>query len=459
MGTTKHTVEQEAQMRYESAFEMLACRCLGEPYNFHRVAPMLLPGLLNSGLHSAKIVAACLAQANKSDGYTPQSIALECGIPPAMALEMAQRDAEMTLTDAIESFLLYHGQWAELRLSTYTESWVRSGLTADEMQAEREKARKDFGLAARLTSSDGKEEFEAKLLAAIDGIQYTYPVTPYLRAMRESVPFYEPGDYIVTAALTGQGKTYDVLNQILHNALNGVPSCYINLENTPANVQKRLWQMVCGVWFKSDLRGTDEQMREYLRVWEMIKKLPIYSYNPGRELNGIVSTIRQAWYEHGVQFAGIDYAQLMRIAGYKGARNYELGEISGTIRSLALDLKIPINALAQFKQEVSKTAEKRGGLYDIKDCADFAQDATIVKTLYRPGYFDISVSPDGQPYPDNYADHFIAKGRETGPFLVCCRFDPIKGFYDIPNELSIPTYEPTFDPSQARPKKDQDIPF
>ena len=53
MGLEKQTIEQEAQTRYETAFETLACRCLGEPYNFYRIAPMLLPGTLNSTLQAA----------------------------------------------------------------------------------------------------------------------------------------------------------------------------------------------------------------------------------------------------------------------------------------------------------------------------------------------------------------------------------------------------------------------
>ena len=106
MGAITHTIEQEVQTRYETAFETLAHRCLGEPYNFHQVAPMLLPGLLQSDLHSAKVIASCLLQYTKADGYTPQSVGLQCGIPPAMAVEMAMRDSEMGLTDAMESFLL-----------------------------------------------------------------------------------------------------------------------------------------------------------------------------------------------------------------------------------------------------------------------------------------------------------------------------------------------------------------
>lgn len=465
MGIAKRTIEEEVNERYETAFEILACRCLGEPYNFHRIAPMLLPGILKSGLQAAKIVAACGEFFLKNDSYSPQAIALSIGLPPSLLLEMSMRDGEMTLPEAMDSFLLYHGQWAELRISDFSKSWIMKGMSSEEMQGEQVKARRDFGLSSRLNVSDGKAEFEKRLLAAIDGIMHTYPVSPYLASLRRLIPYYEPGDYIVVEALSGVGKSYEALNQVLYNSINGVPSCLINLENTPSNNQKRIWQMYSKCPFKSDMRGTDEQMSHYLQCWEAVKQMPFKSFNPGTELQAVLSTIRQDWHDRGIQFAVIDYAQLMCIPGYRGGRNYELGEISRSFRSLALELQIPIMALAQTKQEVDKTATKRPGMWDIKDCANFAQDATIVKALYRPSYHQIEVDEQNNPYPKDYADHFIAKGRETGIALAECRFNWIEGFHDVPSSTQFPTkstspdFNPAIIPQSARPGNSEDIPF
>jgi len=462
MGATKPTISEEVQKRYETAFDTLACRVMGEPYNFHRVAPMLLPGIVNSDLHAAKIVKECLHQFSKKGGYSQQSVALACNITTSDALEMAQTDAEMQLTDAMDSFLLYHGQWAEMRLARFVDGWVIAGMSSEEIQAESAKGRREFGLSAKLEVNDGKAGFESRLIAAIDGIQYTHPVTPYLKSMRDIVPFYAPGDYIIVGALSGQGKTYDVLNQIYHNSLGGVPSCYINLEMTPEDVQERIWQMHTNQQFKSDLRGSDAEMQRYLRTWDEVKKMPFMSYNPGRSIESIVATIRQDYYERGIQFAAVDYAQKMTSNTYRGARNYELSEISGELRALALELQIPIYVPAQLKQEVAKTHDKRGGMYDIKDCADFTQDATLVQILYRPGYFDIkhyeTASGGQEIYPEGYADRFIAKGRKVGTSLAVCRFDHIRGFYDEPDLTQFQTDKPV-DINQFKPDTKEDIPF
>jgi hypothetical protein len=363
----------------------------------------------------------------------------------------------MSLPDAMETFLTYYGQWVEVRVSEQTHGYVIRGLSSEEIQSEQAKARREYGLCSRLEQSDGKDGFEAKLAAALEGRIVDYPVKPFLPSLRSVVQHYEPGDYIAVGALTGNGKSYYALNQIKHTAEAGIPCTLINLENSPENMQKRLWQMEAGVLFKEDLRANETQMRHYLDTWQRIKTLPIKGFNPGRTLNAILNTIRQDFYDRGTQFAVIDYAQLISVPGWKGNRNYELGEVSAELRSLALELKIPIMALAQFKQEVSKTGNKRGGLYDIRDCANFAQDATFMQSLYRPSVFDIDVDDRGVPYPEKYADVFVCKGRETGIALCEARFDPIRGFYP-PDDLPTPTQLPTTDFTNHRPKH-EDIPF
>jgi len=118
----------------------------------------------------------------------------------------------------------------------------------------------------------------------------------------------------------------------------------------------------------------------------------------------------------------------VNIPGYRGTRNYELGEVSAEFRSLALELKIPVMVLAQLKQEVVRTASKRGGLYDIKDCANFAQDAEFVHILHRPN--EHLNEGEVSEFDDDYADVTNVKGRETGRLMATCKFNHVLGFYD-----------------------------
>lgn len=437
--------------KYDRALETLAARAVGEPYNFFRVDSEIYPAMFGNGFFG-QVLAMCQKQFRKENRYSAHTVAAEMSVAPETISALAMRDTEMDLPFAFDMFREIYGQFVEIQIADFVSGWIAQGKTSEEVQIEAGKMRREKGLTPRATGSDGKEEFQAELFAALEGKVFDYPVKPHLSELRKLIPHYEPGDYIVVAALSGVGKTYYGLNTIHHNALNGIPSCCINLENTPKNVQKRIWQMESGIRFRRDMSNlSDEETRTLSNAWDRVKyKMPFKSLNPGPTLPAILSAIRHDYNERGIQFALIDYAQLISIPGYRGGRNYELGEISAAFRALALELQIPIMVLAQMKQEVSKTGDRRGGMYDIKDCANFAQDATFVQTLYRPFYFEIYEDASGNPYAERDADVTVVKGRETGRAFAVCEFDMIRGFQDkapvsaqFPATPSTPTPPPS----------------
>ena len=435
MGATKQHTEVKSPTaawtgvydRYDRSLEILTCRALGEPYNFFRIEHELCEPMFGGGVFG-KVLEVCQRQFKKDGRFSVQTVAIESGIPPETLSEFSMRHAEMDLPFAFDAFRDTYGQFVEIQIAELVAGWIMQGKTSEEIIIEAEKMRRAKGVRGRSTGTDGVAEFEAELLAAIDGKVFDFPVKPHLPKMRSLTPHYEPGDYIVVAALSGIGKTYYGLNTVYFNALRGVPCCCINLENTPKNILKRIWQMHGGNRFHRDLSGDDRQGIAHLQAWEDVKKLPLRSHNPGPTLPAILSTIRFEYNERGIQFALIDYAQLISIPGYHGGRNYELGEISAAFRALALELNIPIMVLAQLKQEVVKYADRRGGLYDIKDCANFAQDATFVQILHRPS--EVEKEGEFSELPEDYADVTTVKGRETGRAKAECRFNPILGFFE-----------------------------
>lgn len=426
----------------KNASRILAGACLSEPWAFYLVADQVSAQMFSDGDLSDKTMMECMAQHKKFGKYTIESISTAlCDTPEIKSelLKLAAEGAGADLAFAFDVFYDMYGQKTEMDIAQKIPYWVSQGQTSTEIIINSEKTRREAGLNNKTKGSDGKAEFEAKLTMAYEGIIPDYPVKPFLEKMRALIPHYEGGDYIVVVASTGNGKSYYALNQLFYLGMLGIPCTYINLENTPANVQKRLWQMRTGQGFKNDMsaRG-QEKIKEGFAAWEEIKAMPINSMNPGPTLGAVVSAIRREKVERGTMFAVVDYVQLMNIVGYRGGRNYELGDISAALKTLTLELNIPIVALAQAKQEVSKTADKRPGMYDVKDCANFTQDATYVKCLYRPSYWNIggAENNNGQwvEYPPNYADILIDKGRETGKGLCEARFNPVLGFYDVPPE-------------------------
>ena len=447
--------------QYQTSVEMLAKRMLGEPYNFHRIQGFVQKEAIrpSHGIWQ-HIILECIDQYSRNASYSSATVA--ASINPEYIGEYynySLEHSEMDLPTAYAYFLDAYGRFVETQIASSVGNWLLDGYSALETVSMADKMRREKSIAASVKGSDGRQEFEAELFASMEGKIFDYPIKPFLRSMREKTYFYEPEDYIVVAMLTGAGKSYYALNQMYYSASQGHPCLYVNLENAPKSVQKRLWQMHIGEGFKRDFSYlTIEEMREYKEAWEHVKELPIRSVNPGRNLENVVSVIREERYERGIELAVVDYAQLMKVRGHKGGRNYELAEISATLRALNLELKIPIMVMAQVLKDVWNKPERRAGIFDIKDCSEFSFDATIVELPYRPEYVKIENDPDGNPYPKAYADIHRGKGRESGPGGWVCQFDWIRGFHDLPVVDEFERYNPMA--GITRPAfDDQDIPF
>lgn len=453
----KFANEYEAlDAKFKNALFTLSCRALAEPFNFYRIDGEFSTAMLHyeRGTIEAAIMAECQKQFRQSGRYSPQTVLAEIPGAGNDIISRTAQDVEIDLPMAFDFFRDILGRMVEKENSLSFVGRLSQNLSSEEIQTASAKLRRERGYLARQTGSDGIADFEAELCAALEGKTFDYPVKPHLASLRKLIPSFEPGDYGVITALTGIGKTYFALNMVYHNALAGVPCSIINLENTPKNIIRRVWQMHGESRFQKNLECDDAQTLKHLKAWEEVKKMPFRSHNPGRSLPAILSTIRHEWNERGIQFAIVDYAQLISVPEYRGNRNYELGEVSAEFRALALDLQIPIFVLAQLKQEVTKTGDRRGGIYDIKDCANFAQDATFVMSLYRPSEVDVLTDSEGVPYPDNYADITIVKGRETGRAQAKCFFDPIRGFYE-----TSPNFNPALPGGVLNNRNEEYLPF
>lgn len=464
MGVITLPTFEEVEARFETAAKMLCSRVLAEPYNFHLIDSKMSAPMGATASNVGAIFLEAQRQFRASRQYSPHSVAMALKLDKSELMSLALEDSAIELLPAFDLFREQYGRKVEADISKEVEGLLYHGKTSEEIAVIQQQRRRDAGLLSTPAASDGKDEFETELVLALEGKVVEYPIKPVIKNMRKMIPHHEPGEYIIIGARTGMGKTYLGLNYIHQASLSGIPTAYINLENTPKNVQKRIWQMHSGIKFKHDLsKLSDAEMKKAVDDWEAVKKMPFKSHHTGRSLQTILNTIRQEYYERGIQLAVIDYIQLMREISFKGNKAGEIGEISAEVRALCLDLKIPLIALAQINRETETKSDKRPGLADLKGSGDLEQDAATVLFPFRPCYYDGLVDEHGMPYSEDYAEIHIAKGRDVGIGLVECRFDPIRGFYDKsddPFSTQFPATTPApFTVPTARGLKDMDIPF
>jgi replicative DNA helicase len=448
--------------QYEAAASILAGKVLEEPYNFHQIAGLITSGILNTEGMAGAIITAAANQFKEKREYSVHTIAKAMHIETGYLLALTDKDHGLDTRTAFSFLADIYGQRVELEIAQHVEGLVYQGDTSEQIKIKCDQKRKESGLIQLNVSSDGKQEFEEELNSALQGIVVDYPIKPPIKAMRQIIKHHEPGEYIVIGGRTGMGKSFIGLNYIYEASQKNIPSCYINLENTPKNIQKRIWQMHTNIKYDFDLSGlSDSQMTRATTGWDEVKKMPFKTHHTGRSVQTILNTIRQDYYERGIQLAVIDYIQLMKDNTIKGNRAAEIQEISAEVRSLCLDLKIPLIALAQIGREAERSTSKRPGLSDLKGSGGLEEDAATVLLLFRPSYYDIDSDENGNRYADNYADIHVCKGRDVGTGLVECRFDPVRGFFD--KEDTTPSFQPaipfTIPNNLKKYDRNQEVPF
>lgn len=101
----------------------------------------------------------------------------------------------------------------------------------------------------------------------------------------------------------------------------------------------------------------------------------------------------------GLGLVVIDYLQLIDSSGkYQGARQQEISEISRKLKTMALDLNVPVIALSQLSRSVEKREDKKPVLSDLRESGAIEQDADIVAALHAPET-DVPQTDDSIPSP------------------------------------------------------------
>ena len=113
----------------------------------------------------------------------------------------------------------------------------------------------------------------------------------------------------------------------------------------------------------------------------------------------------------------IDYLQLIQGTDrYKGNRVQEVTEISRSLKTLAMELKVPVIALSQLSRSVTGTGrkDKRPILSDLRESGSIEQDADIVAMLHREDYY----SPEMMAETNISRTELIIAKHRNGPTLT-----------------------------------------
>jgi len=248
-----------------------------------------------------------------------------------------------------------------------------------------------------------KIELLVKNKGKVDGVESGYT------ELDELLTGFHPGEMILVAGRPAMGKTSIGMNFIENAAIRtGKKAAVFSLEMPAEQLAMRMLCTEARVDMQRVRRGQldDSEWAKLCDAMISIGPTSIYvDATPGISVSGVRSKARRLQLEHGLDIIMIDYLSLMSGVGSFGSRQEEVAQISRGLKSLAIELNVPIIALQQLSRAPTGRSNHRPMLSDIRESGAIEQDADVVMFVHREDYYD----PDTAE--KNIAELIIAKQR------------------------------------------------
>lgn len=216
-----------------------------------------------------------------------------------------------------------------------------------------------------------------------------------------------PGELILIGGRPSMGKSLFALSisQFFFMKMNN-PVLIFNMESSPKDLTLRILSSLTRIdsYFFRSARLSDECWSKISIAVSFLSNKPLFiDTRCGLTPEEIEKTAMKVSEEKGqLGLIVVDYIQLMTVESqYQHSRAVQIGEITRSLKSFALKMKVPIIAISQINRECELRADKRPVLSDFRDSGSIEEDADMVIFIYRD-----------EVYNDNSRD------KETAEIIV-----------------------------------------
>lgn len=223
---------------------------------------------------------------------------------------------------------------------------------------------------------------------------------------------FHPHELIIIAARPGMGKTAIALNMVTNIAINSKKTVALfNMEMGAEQLATRMLSSV-GQIEGSKLKTGNLEHSDWRRVNEAISRLSntnIYiDDTAGNTVGEIRSKCRKlATSPSGLDIVVIDYLTLIQGSSKNGTnRQQEVAEISRSLKTMAMELNVPVIALSQLSRGIEQRVDKKPMLSDLRESGAIEQDADIVAFLH---------CSDEEKEKQNSLMEFVIRKHRNGP--------------------------------------------
>jgi replicative DNA helicase len=201
-------------------------------------------------------------------------------------------------------------------------------------------------------------------------------------------------EMIVIAARPSMGKTSLAMNIAEHVALDLVlPVAVFSLEMSGESLVERMLGSVARVNIREYKRGLfmEESLPKITAAASQIHHAPLFIDDAaGLSILQLRARARRLHQQHGIKLFVIDYLQLLHASSRRSEENrqQEITEISGGIKAMSKELRVPVLVLSQLNRELEKDKTRKPRLSDLRESGSIEQDADVVGLLYKPNQDD-----------------------------------------------------------------------
>ena len=223
---------------------------------------------------------------------------------------------------------------------------------------------------------------------------------------------FHPHELIIIAARPGMGKTAIALNMVTNIAINSKKTVALfNMEMGAEQLATRMLSSV-GQIDGSKLKTGNLEHSDWKRVNEAISRLSgtkiFIDDTAGNTVGEIRSKCRRlATSPSGLDIVVIDYLTLIQGSSKNNAnRQQEVADISRALKTMAMELNVPVIALSQLSRGIEQRVDKKPMLSDLRESGAIEQDADIVAFLH---------CTDEEKEKENSLMEFVIRKHRNGP--------------------------------------------
>lgn len=226
---------------------------------------------------------------------------------------------------------------------------------------------------------------------------------------------FHANELIIIAARPGMGKTAIAVNMVTNIAIHSKKT--VALFNMEMGAEQLVTRMLASVGQidGNKLKTGNLEHNDWKRINEAISRLSdtkiFIDDSAGQTVSEIRSKCRRLKTSpNGLDIVVIDYLTLINSANKGGGSNQnrqqEVSEISRALKTMAMELEVPVIALSQLSRGIEQRTDKKPMLSDLRESGAIEQDADIVAFLH---------CEDSEKEKDDSLMEFVIRKHRNGP--------------------------------------------